>query len=75
MHLCAADCCVDNTATVEDVHRCIEKCQVIATRYFLDIPKLRGLERAIHLCSDDCCGQYCHYGGCPMSIRVGRYWN
>ncbi|XP_023347450.1 protein FAM136A [Eurytemora carolleeae] len=27
MHLCAADCCTDTTATVEDVHRCVEKCQ------------------------------------------------
>ena len=28
MHLCAAECCSDGTAQVEDVHRCIEKCQV-----------------------------------------------
>ncbi len=34
MHLCAAECCVDNTATVEDVHRCIEKCQVREKKSF-----------------------------------------
>ena len=28
MHLCAAECCTDSIATVEDVHRCVEKCQV-----------------------------------------------
>jgi len=27
MHLCAAECCDDDLAHVEDVHRCIEKCQ------------------------------------------------
>jgi len=27
MHLCAAECCSDSAANVEDVHRCIEKCQ------------------------------------------------
>jgi len=32
MHLCAADCCSDSSANVEDVHRCIEKCQAPTQR-------------------------------------------
>jgi len=27
MHLCAADCCGNNTASIDDVHRCVERCQ------------------------------------------------
>lgn len=32
MHLCAADCCNDKDMTVEDVHRCVEKCQAPTQR-------------------------------------------
>lgn len=28
MHLCAANCCADQMASVEEVHRCAEQCQV-----------------------------------------------
>jgi len=32
MHLCAAECCSDQAAYVEDVHRCIESCQAPARK-------------------------------------------
>ena len=32
MHLCAADCCGNKTASIDDVHRCVEKCQENTTR-------------------------------------------
>ena len=28
MHLCAADCCSDPKASIDEVHRCVERCQV-----------------------------------------------
>ena len=28
MHLCAADCCGDPKASIDEVHRCVERCQV-----------------------------------------------
>jgi len=27
MHLCAANCCDDKTAKIDDVHSCVERCQ------------------------------------------------
>jgi hypothetical protein len=27
MHLCAAECCGKTNATIDDVHRCVERCQ------------------------------------------------
>jgi len=27
MHLCAADCCSDPKASIDEVHRCVERCQ------------------------------------------------
>jgi len=27
MHLCAADCCGDKTASIDEVHKCVERCQ------------------------------------------------
>ena len=35
MHLCAADCCSDPKASIDEVHRCVERCQVGTKKFCL----------------------------------------
>jgi len=58
MHLCAAECCEDSTATVEDVHRCVEKCQVPTQRAQQYVQSelerfQEALSRCVLSCQDD----------------------
>jgi len=51
MHLCAADCCADANASIDDVHRCVERCQdstVRAQKYVQG--ELERFQEALHRC-------------------------
>jgi len=55
MHLCAANCCSDSTANVEDVHRCIEKCQAPTQRAQQYVQgELERFQEAISRCVLQC---------------------
>lgn len=51
MHLCAADCCGDPKASIDEVHRCVERCQdntVKAQKYVQS--ELERFQETLHRC-------------------------
>jgi len=58
MHLCAAKCCDDPGANIDDVHRCVERCQqpTVRAQQFVQSELERfqeGLSRCVLQCQDE----------------------
>ncbi len=58
MHLCAADCCSNKEANIEDVHKCVEQCQqsTVQAQKFVQSELERfqeALSRCVLSCQDD----------------------
>lgn len=55
MHLCAAKCCEDSTASLDRVQQCVEKCSMPlhnAQNYVQG--ELEGLQKRLQRCVMDC---------------------
>jgi len=58
MHLCAADCCGDAKASIDEVHRCVERCQegTVRAQKFVQAELERfqeTLSRCVLQCQDE----------------------